>query len=129
MLRSIGSILGGYLTMLFLSVFPRVVFAFYHRSDSISTGFSPESPAFWNYILVGFDLFAATFAALITATVSKKNEALHLLGLSLVLVPEGIYLLTRSDFAGLYFFSISSWVLKAVGIFVGYKIYIKMKQA
>lgn len=120
MIRSTLAIGAGYISILALDSFVRIIIGAYHNGQIALGGISSLPSDEWGYLLVGLQFFWGLLAGLLVSSIARKQSHIETLSLILLLVGSGFIdysMLQQSE--PLWFF-ISTSLLRIVGILAGY---------
>lgn len=120
MIRSTLAIAAGYLSIIALNGFVRIILAVYHHSDLSFSGITSLPSDEWGYFIVGAQYLWGLLAGFLTVSIVSSQAHLETLALVLLLVGSGCI-----DYSMLHqneplWYLILSPVLKILGVLSGY---------
>lgn len=118
--------IAGYLSLLFLTTFPKIVFSLYSRSEIWIHLYRLAGDPVQDYTLLGMELFGAVLAAMITVSISGEKPVWHLTALAVLMVPEALYMLSLPGPGESRAVVLAVLGLRISGFLAGYLIYRKI---
>ena len=121
-MKSILAICAGFMTMIILEGFARIIIVFYHREDLVFSGLQSLPSITWIIVLLLVILLLGIFGTLLTTTLAGFDPLKHTVSLaSLVLILRFIPALLRAE-QNTYLLTLLPVTISLIGIFIGFVI-------
>ena len=120
MIRSTLAIGAGYISIIALDSFVRIIIGAYHSGQIILSGISSLPSTEWGYLLVALQLLWGLFAGLLVSSIAQNKHYIETLGLILLLVGSGFMDYSMLQQSEPLWFLIAVPLLRVIGVFVGY---------
>lgn len=120
MIRSTLAIAAGYISMIALNGFMRIIIAVYHHRDLSLSGIESLPSDGWSYLMVGIQYVWGTLAGLLTTSIAQPQAHIEILALVLLLVGSGFIDYNMMQQREPLWYLFLSPALKISGILSGY---------
>ena len=120
MIRSTLAIGAGYISIIALDSFVRIIISAYNSEQIILSGISSLPSSEWGYLLVALQFLWGLFAGLLVSSIIQNKNHIETLGLILLVIGSGFIDYSMLQQSEPLWFLIAVPLLRAIGVFVGY---------
>lgn len=122
MIRSVLAVAAGYISIVVLNGFLRIIASVYSNTDLSLAGISNLPSEGWQYGVTGLLLVFGIIGGLLTTTLSKTSGKLEILSLLLLVVGVGFIDYQALENSEPMWYLVTSPLLKIGGVYLGYRI-------
>lgn len=122
MIRWVLAVAAGYIAIVVLNGFLRIIASVYTNTDLSLTGVAGLPSEVWQYGVTGLLLIFGMIGGLLTTTMSKTSGQLEIISLILLIVGVGFIDYRALENSEPMWYLITSPLLKIGGIYLGFRI-------